>query len=151
MAKKSSTKVVRGRKSAYPSAIAAGGASKVSEKGADDLHESAKRWRTLDPNEPGISNAERILRSMIGDAPDVVSKYEVAQINYEIAQMIYDAREAAGMTQAQLAAAIGTTQSVISRLEDADYNGHSLQMLRRVAKATGRRVEIRFVPLGRKN
>ena len=88
---------------------------------------------------------------MIGDAPDVVSKYEVAQINYEIAQMIYDAREAAGMTQAQLAAAIGTTQSVISRLEDADYNGHSLQMLRRVAKATGRRVEIRFVPLGRKN
>lgn len=88
---------------------------------------------------------------MLGDAPDVVSKYEVAQINYEIAQMIYDAREAAGMTQAQLAAAIGTTQSVISRLEDADYNGHSLQMLRRVAKATGRRVEIRFVPLGRKN
>ena len=33
---------------------------------------------------------------------------------------------------------------MISRLEDADYSGHSLAMLRRVAAALGRRVEIRF-------
>jgi hypothetical protein len=41
---------------------------------------------------------------------------------------------------------IGTTESVISRLEDADYTGHSLSMLRRIADALGKRVEIRFVP-----
>ncbi|MGC8643766.1 MAG: hypothetical protein ACP5XB_28230, partial [Isosphaeraceae bacterium] len=39
---------------------------------------------------------------------------------------------------------IGTTPSVINRLEDADYSGHSLPMLRRIAAALGRRLEIRF-------
>ena len=63
-----------------------------------------------------------------------------------IAQMIYDARSAADMTQTELANAVGTTQSVISQLEDADYEGHSLTMLRRVARALHRRVEIRMVP-----
>jgi hypothetical protein len=33
---------------------------------------------------------------------------------------------------------------VISRLEDADYEGHSLPMLRRIAAALGKRVEVRF-------
>ena len=42
---------------------------------------------------------------------------------------------------------MGTTPSVISRLEDDDYAGHSLAMLRRVAAALNKRVEIRFVPL----
>jgi len=40
-----------------------------------------------------------------------------------------------------------TTASVISRLEDADYEGHSLAMLNRIAGALHRRVEIRFVPI----
>jgi hypothetical protein len=44
---------------------------------------------------------------------------------------------------------IGTTASVISRLEDADYEGHSLAMLRRIAAALDKRVEIRFVPVRR--
>ena len=42
---------------------------------------------------------------------------------------------------------IGTTASVICRLEDADYEGHSLAMLNRIAGALHRRVEIRFVPI----
>jgi transcriptional regulator with XRE-family HTH domain len=52
---------------------------------------------------------------------------------------------AAGLTQQQLAERIGTTPSVISRLESADYRGHSLSMLRRIADALGKRVELRFV------
>lgn len=68
----------------------------------------------------------------------------------EIALMIYDMRNKAGLTQKQLAARIGTTQSVISRLEDADYRGHSFEMLRRVAKALSCRVEVRIVPIKRR-
>ena len=33
----------------------------------------------------------------------------------------------------------------ICRLEDADYQGHSLAMLRRIANALNKRVELRFV------
>jgi DNA-binding XRE family transcriptional regulator len=69
----------------------------------------------------------------------------------DVAEELYAARTAAGLTQAQLAKAAGTTQQVISQLEDADYQGHSLSMLRRLAAALGRRVEIRLVPNARKN
>lgn len=65
-------------------------------------------------------------------------------VNAEISSMIYDAREAAKLTQKQLAVRIGTTQSVISRLESADYDGHSLDMLRRIAEALGQKLELRF-------
>ena len=58
-----------------------------------------------------------------------------------------DAEIAAGLPQAQLAKLVGTTASVICRLEDSDYEGHSVAMLRRIATALDRRVEIRFLPL----
>ena len=49
--------------------------------------------------------------------------------------------------QRELAKLLGTTASAICRLEDADYEGHSLAMLRRIATALNKRVEIRFVPV----
>jgi transcriptional regulator with XRE-family HTH domain len=57
---------------------------------------------------------------------------------------IREARKTMGLTQSQLAKEIGTTQSVIARLEDAAYRGHTLKMLEHIAEALGRRVEIRF-------
>lgn len=81
-------------------------------------------------------------------AIDPATDPEMLQIaeDFRVGQMIYDARQAAGLTQSQLAAAIGTTQSVISQLEDAEYVGHSLSMLRRIAEALNSKVEIRIVP-----
>ena len=69
---------------------------------------------------------------------------EEEMANMEIARKIYDLREAAGLTQRQLAALVGTTASVICRL---DYEGHSLAMLNRIAAAVGKRVRIDFVPM----
>lgn len=71
---------------------------------------------------------------------------EGAKLGVRIAEMIYAARSAAGLTQAQIARLVGTTQSVISRLEDADYEGHSLSILQRIAAALNKRLEVRFVP-----
>jgi DNA-binding XRE family transcriptional regulator len=59
-------------------------------------------------------------------------------------------RIANGLSQRQLAQLIGTTASVICRLEDANYEGHSLAMLNRIAAALNQRVEIRFVPAERR-
>jgi ribosome-binding protein aMBF1 (putative translation factor) len=44
-----------------------------------------------------------------------------ASINAKVAQLLYEARTKAGLTQQQLAELIGTKQPVIARLEDADY------------------------------
>ena len=65
-------------------------------------------------------------------------------LNLRVAQMIYDARTEAGLTQEQLAQLVGTSQSSIARLEDADYEGHSLSMLNRIAKVLGKRIRIQF-------
>jgi transcriptional regulator with XRE-family HTH domain len=70
--------------------------------------------------------------------------------NQEIAQKIYDLRTKGRLSQRELAKLVGTTASVICRLEDADYQGHSLSMLHRIAAALNRRVEIRFLPLREK-
>jgi len=64
----------------------------------------------------------------------------------DIAQQIYDLRTQAGLTQIQLAKMIGTTQSVISRLEDADYTGHSLEILQRIAAALHCHVNVTIIP-----
>jgi transcriptional regulator with XRE-family HTH domain len=55
------------------------------------------------------------------------------------------------MTQRQLAKLVGTTASAICRLENADYEGHSLAMLNRIAAALDQRVELRFVPVSQGN
>ncbi|MEO5617206.1 MAG: helix-turn-helix transcriptional regulator, partial [Candidatus Eisenbacteria bacterium] len=70
-----------------------------------------------------------------------------ATLNAEIAQEIYALRTKAGLTQKQLAEMIGTTGSVVSRLEDGDYDGHSLKMLQRIGAALNRRLEVRFAPM----
>lgn len=79
--------------------------------------------------------------------PGRAQSLDEERVNLEIAQAIYELRTAAGLTQAQLARLVGTTASVICRLEDSDYEGHSLAMLRRIGAALHQRVEIRFVPL----
>jgi transcriptional regulator with XRE-family HTH domain len=53
-------------------------------------------------------------------------------------------RERAGLSQAQLAARLKTSQQQISRLESPGYEGHSLSMLRRVARALNARVRVSF-------
>ena len=60
---------------------------------------------------------------------------EKERVNAAVAKMIYDLRTDAGLSQKELAQLVGTTQSVISRLEDSDYRGHSLSMLNRIAAA----------------
>ncbi|SRR6266700_54532 len=95
----------------------------------------------------GVSILHRLF---IGDDPVRQASLEEERANMEIARKIYDLREDAGLTQRRLASLIGTTASVISRLEDADYQGHSLAMLNRIAAALGKRVKIEFEPARRK-
>jgi len=72
---------------------------------------------------------------------------EEARANDSVARKLTALRLRAGLTQRQLASLVGTTASAICRLEDAEYEGHSLAMLNRIASALKQRVEIRFVPV----
>jgi transcriptional regulator with XRE-family HTH domain len=92
-------------------------------------------------------NAIEILNDRyIKNDPDRRASLEVERINAEVAQTIYDLRQEKGLSQQGLADLIGTTQSVISRLEDANYEGHSLTMLSRIAKALNKSLEVKMSP-----
>src|SRR6266566_7996916 len=55
-------------------------------------------------------------------------------------------RQAKGLSQAQLAKALGTQAPAISRVEDADYDGHSLRILRKIADYFGQNLVVSFEP-----
>ena len=91
-------------------------------------------------------NARKILDNLTGKDPELRKMIAEEALNVRVARMIFDARTRAGLTQTQLADLIDTKQPVIARLEDADYEGHSLSMLQRIAEALGQRLEVSFVP-----
>lgn len=93
----------------------------------------------------------KILEQIIGDDPELWEMCERATVNAHVAQLIYEARTESELSQKELAQMIGTTQSVISRLEDADYEGDSLSMLNRVAKALDRKFKIALLETLSKN
>ena len=86
----------------------------------------------------------------IGHEEESIQEFEEELLNAEIARNIYDLRTKAGLSQRELAKRVGTSVSAICRLEDADYEGHSLSMLKRIAEALDKRVEIRFVSTKRR-
>jgi len=90
-------------------------------------------------------NALDILDSRFGVGESQVAQYEQFMEQAEVAEMLFAARKAAGLTQRQLAELAETTQQVVSQLESADYDGHSLAMLKRLAKAMHQRLEFRMV------
>lgn len=91
-------------------------------------------------------DALEILDHVTGDDEKLRGLIEDETLNARVAMMICEARTLAGLTQAQLAKLVGTKQPVIARLEDANYEGHSLSMLQRIAAALNVRLELRFVP-----
>jgi transcriptional regulator with XRE-family HTH domain len=98
-------------------------------------------------HQPTDDAVEILHRRYVKDDPETLAELEKIQADNDVATKIYDLRTKAGLSQRAFAKLVGTTASVICRLEDADYEGHSLAMLNRIAAALNRRVEIRFLPI----
>lgn len=95
------------------------------------------------------SDAVEILhRIYFENDSEMMEMLEAERIKGGIAQQIYDLREAAGLTQKQLAEKVGTTEALIDDLEMTDYEdneiGDAVLMLHRIAKALGKRIEVKF-------
>ncbi len=77
----------------------------------------------------------------------MAEKLEKAGAAWDIALKISKLREDTGISQAELARRLKTSQQQISRLESPSYEGHSLSMLRRIAKALDSEVVVTFKPI----
>ena len=91
------------------------------------------------------SDAVAILNRHLGDSPERRAEIDPMKQDLAIGSQIYQARKAAGMTQAELAERVGTTPSIICDLEDAEYQDYTLSILRRIAAALGLSVRVEFV------
>ena len=77
------------------------------------------------------------------EKPAARAGYEKASLAYELGRQVRAQREAHGLSQRELAERMGTTQSVIARLE-AGGSKPSISTLERVARALGSSLDIRF-------
>jgi transcriptional regulator with XRE-family HTH domain len=83
----------------------------------------------------------------VGKNPERIKAYDHEILNATIARQIFELRTKSGLSQRDLAARVGTSASAICRLENADYDEHSLSLLKRIAEVLGTQIEIRFVPV----
>ena len=92
------------------------------------------------------SNATQIIRQeMLGDS-ELATLVEEERRRLALAERIREARQEAGLSQAELGALIGTTQSAVARLESGEYERLSLSTLIKVSTALGRRLKIELEP-----
>ena len=74
--------------------------------------------------------------------PVFAERFKRAGEAWDVALQLTALREKAGLSQKDLARKLKTSQQQISRLESPGYEGHSLSMLRRVAKVLHARVRV---------
>ena len=87
------------------------------------------------------TNFDLFLEEQLRD-PDFAERFKRAGEAWDVALQIAALREKAGLSQKELARKLKTTQQQISRLESPSYEGHSLSMLRRVARVLNAHVRV---------
>ena len=81
--------------------------------------------------------------------PSFKKGYDALEDEFALAAMLIEARTNAKLSQGQLAAKMGTSQSTIARLESGAAKP-SLSTLERFAKATGTRVRVSLEPAAKR-
>lgn len=87
------------------------------------------------------TNFDKYLDEQLKDKA-FAERFRKAGAAWDVALQIVALREAAGLSQKDLARRLGTSQQQVSRLESPAYEGHSLSMLRRVAKELNAEVRV---------
>jgi transcriptional regulator with XRE-family HTH domain len=91
------------------------------------------------------TNFDRYLAEQLQDRA-FAARFKAAGEAWDVALQIAALRQQSGLSQQELATRLKTTQQQISRLESLGYEGHSLSMLRRIAKVLHARVRVVLEP-----
>lgn len=83
----------------------------------------------------------RLAEMSADERADFVGTYETTRLAIEFGEQVRDAREAAGLSQRELAARMGTSQAAVARLE-AGGTGATLTTLQKVAAAMDLKVTV---------
>ncbi len=89
---------------------------------------------------------DRLTEKLIAQNPSIVEGLEKADQAWDIAFQIRELREKLGLTQKELAELVGTKQSNIARIENADYTRYTLTTLEKVTRALKAKLQVRIIP-----
>lgn len=87
--------------------------------------------------------ARKRLRELREQYPGVEQEYQRQAPRLQLLRQLVEAREAAGISQSELARRMGKTQSVIARLESGEHSP-KLETMADAARALGYRLDIKF-------
>ena len=95
-------------------------------------------------------SAREIHEREMAEDPEYRAAYEALGEEFALIEAMMDARKRSRLSQAEIANRMGTTESVVSRLESGRVKP-STRSLERYAEATGHRLKISFEPLAKKS
>lgn len=78
--------------------------------------------------------------------PEFKKAWDDLDPEFEVLEAMLKARAKSGITQAELARRMGTTQSVISRLEHGAFSKATLETIKKIADALDMRLVIKMMP-----
>jgi DNA-binding XRE family transcriptional regulator len=87
-----------------------------------------------------MSDFQKHLKERMQD-PAFAAEYDTLEAQYVFAKLVIAARIQQGLTQAELAARVGTSQANISKLEHGGLNP-SLEMAQRIADGLGKKLKV---------
>lgn len=93
-----------------------------------------------------MTSLAKLKQKLLTD-PEVKAEYDRLGPIFAVVGEMIEARRAAGLTQAEIASRMGTTQSVVARLETARHMP-TFDLVARYAAAIDRRLDIHLVPSG---
>lgn len=88
------------------------------------------------------SDAVELMNRWYGGDEEWEQELAEERVRVQVGQIVYDLRTEAGLSQEALAKLAGTSQSIISRVENADYEGSALEMLNRICSALHRPIKV---------
>ncbi len=112
-----------------------------------ELTEIEAPYSTTGPGDESCESLDE-LRCDLRDDEEFRNAYAESFMNTAVAAQIKTLREQRGMTQEQLADAIGTKQAGVSRFENVNYSSWKTDTLRKLARALGVRLKISFEDFG---
>jgi DNA-binding XRE family transcriptional regulator len=77
--------------------------------------------------------------------PEARTVYQEEAAKKELWLQLVEARQAAGLTQAELGRRLGVSQAQVARIERCGYDSYTLNTLRRYVQALGRTLEVTVV------
>lgn len=94
-----------------------------------------------------VTDAVELMDRWYGSIPGWDDMVAEEELNMQIGQAVYDLRHKVGLSQTDLAKLTGTTQAIISKVENADYDGNPMEILKRVCFAVHVTIRISCAPV----